>query len=46
MDPIKLNKLLASLVKSREIQRNIQERALEQAAFVTMLKSWVLQLLK
>ena len=34
MDPIKLNKLLASIVESREIQRNIvQERSLEQAGF-------------
>jgi hypothetical protein len=34
MDPIKLNKILASIVKSREIQRNIvQERSLEQAGF-------------
>jgi len=34
MDHIKLNKLLASIVKSREIKRNIaQEHSLEQAKF-------------
>ena len=34
MDPIKLNKLLASILKSRDIQKKIvQERAFEQAGF-------------
>ena len=34
MDPIQLNKILASIFKSREIQRNIvQERSLEQSGF-------------
>ena len=34
MDRIKFNKSLASIVKSREIQRNvIKERSLEQAGF-------------
>ena len=34
MDPINLNKLIVSIVKKREIQRNIvQKRSLEQAGF-------------
>jgi len=34
MDPIKLNKVLASIVKIRDIQRNrVQESSLEQAGF-------------
>ena len=34
MDPIMLNRLLTSIMKSREIQRNrVQERSTEQAGF-------------